>query len=193
MGKNDVRENIIHIAQDIFGHFGFKKTTMDEIAEASHKAKSSVYHYFKSKEEIFKIIVEREGETLRNVLKQELAKAKDPQEKIRLYVLTRMREINRTVNYYNAVMDVYLEQYAFIERVREDHDKLETSIIREILKEGIDKGIFRENIDIDALAHVFLVGLKGLEYEWMKAKDLSSIEKTINDLTGYILDGIVKR
>jgi hypothetical protein len=104
-----------------------------------------------------------------------------------------MREINRTVNYYNAVMDEYLEQYAFIERVRENHDKIEASIIKAILREGIDEGVFRDNIDIDALAHIFVVGLKGLEYEWMKAKDLTSLEKTINDLTGYLLDGIVKR
>ena len=49
----NARELIITVASDIFTRFGFRKTTMDEIASALHKGKSSIYHYFESKEELF--------------------------------------------------------------------------------------------------------------------------------------------
>jgi len=43
--EKDVREIIIEAARGIFARFGFRKTTMDEIAQLAHKAKSSIYHY----------------------------------------------------------------------------------------------------------------------------------------------------
>jgi AcrR family transcriptional regulator len=191
--KVDVRETIIKVAQDVFAKFGFRKTTMDEIAEAARKAKSSVYHYFESKEEIFKTIVEREGETLGNCLIEIVSRVNSPEEKIRLYVLTRMKEIHRLLNFYSAIKDDYLDHYAFIEKIRSEHDKKEKQIISGMLKEGIEKGVFDPNIDIESLAHSLVIALKGFEHEWIRAKDISNLEKTLSDLVGYLMNGIVKK
>ena len=43
--KSEVRAEIIHVARKIFTRYGFKKTTMEEIAAASRKGKSSIYYY----------------------------------------------------------------------------------------------------------------------------------------------------
>ena len=191
--KGDVKETIIKVAQNVFSRFGFKKTTMDEIAEAARKAKSSVYHYFKSKEEIFNIIVEREAKFLNSEIVRVVEKVDDPREKIRVYVLVRMKEINRLINYYSAIKDEYLEHYAFIEKIRTNHDIGEVLMIKSILQDGVDKGVFAEIENIDSLAKVFVVALKGLEHEWVKAAEFSDIEKTTNNLINYLLYGIVKR
>ncbi len=191
--KGDVKETIIKVAQNVFSRFGFKKTTMDEIAEAARKAKSSVYHYFKSKEEIFNIIVEREAKFLNSEIVRAVEKVDDPREKMRVYVLVRMKEINRLINYYSAIKDEYLEHYAFIEKIRANHDIGEVLMIKSILQDGVEKGVFAEIENIDSLAKVFVVALKGLEHEWVKAKDFSEIEKTTNNLVNYLLYGIVKR
>ncbi|MBN2535129.1 MAG: helix-turn-helix transcriptional regulator [Spirochaetales bacterium] len=58
--EKDIKELIIDSARKIFARFGFKKTTVDEIANSIHKGKSSIYHYFKSKEEIFKDVIKKE-------------------------------------------------------------------------------------------------------------------------------------
>ena len=49
--KKDLnRETILKIAQEIFSKYGYKKTTLDDIANAVRKGKSSLYYYFKSSE-----------------------------------------------------------------------------------------------------------------------------------------------
>lgn len=63
--KDQVRNNIIRAAGTIFSKFGFRKTTMDEIARAAGKGKSSIYYYFSSKEEIFEAVVVKEARTLK--------------------------------------------------------------------------------------------------------------------------------
>ncbi|MCK4799032.1 MAG: TetR/AcrR family transcriptional regulator, partial [Spirochaetes bacterium] len=46
------REEIIRKAEPIFAKYGFKKSTMDNIAENINLKKSTLYYYFKNKEEI---------------------------------------------------------------------------------------------------------------------------------------------
>ena len=66
----DIKNRIIEVAQDIFKKYGFRKSTMDEIAEAAGKGKSTLYHYFKSKEEVFAAVIEKES----NIMFKELIK-----------------------------------------------------------------------------------------------------------------------
>ena len=58
VNKEEYRKKIIVVSGQIFSRYGFKKTTMEDVARASGKGKSSIYYYFKSKEDIFKNVLE---------------------------------------------------------------------------------------------------------------------------------------
>jgi len=66
INKEEYRKRIITTAGEIFSRYGFKKTTMDEIANGLKMGKSSIYYYFASKEEIFEAVVLNEANILRN-------------------------------------------------------------------------------------------------------------------------------
>ncbi len=51
------RDNIIAAAKELFDTKGIEKTTMDDIAELADYSKSTIYAYFKSKEDIYNSIV----------------------------------------------------------------------------------------------------------------------------------------
>ena len=51
--KNKNRDAIIETARQVFKKYGYDKTLMEHIAKAAGKGKSSIYYYFKSKEQIF--------------------------------------------------------------------------------------------------------------------------------------------
>lgn len=190
--EKDVREIIIEVAQHIFGRFGFRKTTIDEIAKATHKAKSSIYHYFKSKEEIFQAIVEKESQQLKAEIKKAISQENTPQKKLHAYVITRMYAVQRLVNFYSALKDEYFEHYGFIEKLRIKHDKEEIKIIKEILKEGIEQAIFSIK-DLEITTFAIITALKGLEYSWAIGSNISKIEKNIDNLLEILFNGIVRR
>ena len=190
--KTDVKEVITTAASDIFAKFGFKKTTMDEIAEAAHKAKSSIYYYFKSKEEIFRRIIEKESEILKEEINRAINQEKTPQKRLRAYTITRTRGLNRLANFYSALKDEYFEHYAFIEKIRKEYDKDELRVIKEILKNGVDDGTFSIK-DLDVTAFVLITALKGLEYTWAVEADMSKIEKNIDNLLEVLFNGIAKK
>lgn len=190
--EKDTREFIIDSARKIFSRFGFKKTTMDEIARATRKGKSSLYYYFKSKEEVFQAVVEKEAVELKAELIGAINRETMPQKKLRAYIITRMRLFNRLANLYNAFKDDYLESYGFIEKLRVNYDQYESDMFKKILKEGVERGVFLIN-NLDLTAYAMVIACKGLEYHWALEQDSDKIETGIDSLLEVFFNGILKK
>jgi AcrR family transcriptional regulator len=124
--RKGIRENIIKTSSKIFAKYGFRKTTMNDIAKEMEMGKSSLYYYFKSKEKVFEAVVLSEAEILRTVLEKDIInKDIEHLEKIRRYVITRMQYLNNLVNFYSTLKNDYLGNIAFTERIRTRYDKEE--------------------------------------------------------------------
>ena len=190
--QENIREIIINVARNIFAKFGFRKTTMEEIAQAARKGKSSIYHYFNSKEEIFNAVVEKEAGALHIALSEAINTSSTPEEKLKAYIQTRMDTISKLANLYSALKDEYLDHFSFIEKIRSHFDQKEIKIIKEILVEGINKGNFIIE-DLETTAYGIITALKGLEYPIFVKKEYVDIEKKFNGLLNILFYGIVKR
>lgn len=136
VNKEEYRKKIIVTSGRIFSRYGYKKTTMDEIAAELKMGKSSVYYYFKSKEEIFEAVVLYEANVLRNELTKAIKSVDSPVGKMRNYVFVRMKTFEKLSNYYNAIFDKNLAHFNFIEMIREKYDREELAILRLIIYDG---------------------------------------------------------
>ena len=153
INKEEFRRKVIITAGKIFSRYGFKKTTMDEIAKALKMGKSSIYYYFESKEEIFEAVVLMEANILRNELTTAIKSVDSPIDKMKNYVFVRMKSFEKLSNYYNAIFDKNLDHFDFIEHIREKYDREELAILRLILYHGARKKVFNvENSEYTALA-----------------------------------------
>jgi AcrR family transcriptional regulator len=188
----EVRESIVEAARAIFARYGFRKATMDDIAQAAHKGKSSLYHYFESKDDVFRAVVEKEGNILESEMGHALEKENTPQAKLVTYTIKRMEILNRVANFYSAFQDDYLENYGFIQKIRKKYDEWELDTIKKILQEGIDNDIFRIK-DLQLSAYAIVTTMKGFEYHWAMQKDTSELKSGINSLFEILFNGILKR
>ncbi len=187
----DERDKIIQSAQELFARYGFKKTTMDDIAKKSKKGKSTLYYYFKSKEEILKAIVDIEAGELKSKLEMALKESNSPQKELKNYIITRMKSMKALSNLYVAFKDEYLEMYDFINQVRKAYDDYEISVFENILKKGVNEGIFDVK-DVHLTAYVMAMTTKGIEYKFATEDDLE-IEKNVEMLVNILFNGIVKK
>jgi len=190
--KSEKKGIITRVAQKIFSRYGLIKTTVDEIARAARMGKASLYHYFKSKEDIFREVVEKENMLLTEKIQEAINKEDLPQKKIRAYIITRMKYLNELANIHSALKDDYLEHYAFIEKIRKRNFQEEIETIKNILKEGTKKGIFKVR-DIELTSFAIISALKGLEYPWSVETPMPEVEKSIDKLLEILFNGIVKR
>ncbi len=174
-------QKIVETARGIFSRLGFKKTTMDDIARAVFKAKSSLYHYFKSKDEIFRAVVEKEAQILKEEIEQALAVEESPINKLKAYAKSRMRALHRLANFYLAFREEYLESYGFIQKIRQDYDQYEIKTIKNILQEGVKTGVFDVK-ELDLTSEAIITAIKGYEYVWAVSQDVNKIESEIDRL-----------
>lgn len=188
----EVREGIINAAREVFAHYGFRKTTMDDIAQAARKGKSSLYHYFESKDDVFRAVVEKEGNILEREIERALEKENTPQAKLMTYTIKRMEILNRVANFYSAFQDDYFENYGFIQKLRKKYDEWELNTIKRILQEGVDKKLFSIK-DPELSAYAIVTTMKGLEYHWAMQKDTSKLKSGINSLFEILFNGIMRR
>jgi len=189
---NPKKQIITMVAQNIFSKHGLLKTTVDEIAKAARMGKASLYHYFQSKEEIFKEVVEQENRFLKEKIREAVNRENTPQKKMKIYILKKMEYLNELANIHSALKDDYLENYAFIEKIREKNSREELFTIREILQDGEDNGIF-EIDDIELTAFAITSALKGLEFPWSINISYPEIESNINKLLEILFHGIEKK
>lgn len=191
LDKDEVKEAIVNVARHIFSRFGFKKTTMDEIALASRKGKSSIYYYFASKEEIFQAVVEKEAE----ILKQELIKATketdSPAQKLKMHVLIRMRTMEKLANFYSAIKDDYLGHLDFIEKIRKKYDQEEIQMMENILADGVKNGIF-EIEDTSLAAIAIVTAMKGMEIPLFWGVEGKDLESRLDHLIHILFHGVMK-
>jgi AcrR family transcriptional regulator len=192
VNKEEFRRKVIISSAHIFSHYGFKKTTMDEIARSLKIGKSSVYYYFKSKEEIFEAVVLHEANILRNELTTAIKSGETPVDKMRNYVFVRMKAFEKLSNYYNAIFDKNLDHFDFIETIRAKYDREELAILRLIIYHGVREKIFNvANSEYTAMA--VQTTLKGLEVPLFWKKRELNIEDRLNGILDVLFNGIVRK
>jgi AcrR family transcriptional regulator len=190
--KPDIRDQILDSASSIFSRFGFKKTTMDEIARHMRKGKSSIYYYFTSKEEIYEAVIEKEAEQLRREVIRAISLASEPQEKLKAYILARMKTFRKLSNFYDALRNEYLSHLDSVEKIRRKYDREEIHILQDLLQEGIDRKAF--NIKDPELAAIAIVtALKGLEVPMFWSENRTYAEDRMEELINILFYGLIKR
>ncbi|MGB9746498.1 MAG: TetR/AcrR family transcriptional regulator [Bacteroidales bacterium] len=188
----EIRDQIVETASRIFSKYGFRKTTMDEIARVMGKGKSSIYYYFKNKEEIYEAVIDHETEILRRELIKAISQASTPQEKLRRFVEVRMRIFNKLSNVYDAIRTEVVAHLASIEKFRQKYDREEIHMLQDILQEGVDKGDFRIE-DTLLTATAIVTALKGLEVPLFWSGTRKDTEERMSDLLDVLFYGILNR
>jgi len=188
---NITKEKIIETAAEIFSHAGFKKTTMEEIAQALNRAKSSIYYYFSSKQDIYVSILENEQQQMNEALERCIEKEEHPLEKLRAYIKTRLRFLEVKRNFRIAMEDNSMAGYRFIQILRKKQTNQEINVIKNILISGVKEDkLSVDNIDSTASTILFSVkGLESLQGFYEKVRD---IWESIDTYLDILFKGISK-
>ncbi|WP_161952443.1 MULTISPECIES: TetR/AcrR family transcriptional regulator [unclassified Ensifer] len=57
------RHHILNAAVEVFSRFGYRKTSMQDVADAAGMSRAALYLYFKNKDDLFRVLMERHHAT----------------------------------------------------------------------------------------------------------------------------------
>lgn len=192
-GNDEVREQVVQAARQIFARYGYKKTALDDIAREAKKGKSTIYYYFKSKDDIFKAVIDAEAEIRSRAIEEQISQIGDPKLKLKTYIYIRMRTLRMVVNYYEAIKNDLLDQLYFVDNLRTEHFEAEIELIRKMFLQGIEMGEYTiQNPELTAKTVV--TALHGFEVPLI-LKNLSDeeLQKAIDEMLNILFYGIVRK
>ncbi len=200
---------ILNAAESVFARKGFSYATMDDIAGEAQFSKATIYHYFKSKKEIFfeimlKSLDEMNGE-LKSIKKKKTGAGK------------RLKEIVRfTFNFFERKENIYriflMERefmqkfFSFMEEKQKPASsnkdleyiknynikkKVLVNVLQQILAEGMKSGEFRK-MDATDTATAFTSLVHGFYFTRFWREKKYDLEECTNLIHSIFLGGIKK-
>ena len=196
MTKHVKRSNIrntkyllVESARTLFAKFGFKRTTVSDIAVSASVVKGAFYHYFNSKDEILEYVVSDELESAWAETQKAINALESPKDKFETFVFVSMREVRMRANAYAVLCNEFGTAPA-LERIRVRTANRWTSAIADILNLGIKNGSFKK-VEVEDTANTLslLLGSALISQVTVGGSD-SEFERKLSILVRILTDGI---
>lgn len=154
--KDEAKEQaILDAARGLFLHYGFKKTSVDDIAREAGIAKGTVYLYFKNKQEILGRLGVAYLERSKVDLIERLAREPDHRQRLKMVLRLRAEEIFKFVRLHPHAIDLILNlSQEEGERVGAGQFYREyMQLIKQVIEDGQAAGVFRAVPELDAYVY----------------------------------------
>lgn len=178
MVVSKTRAKLVDVARQLFAKMGVENTTMNDIALASKKGRRTLYTYFKSKEEIYLAVVQAELEILSDMMKRVAEKDISPDQKLIEMIYTRLDAVKEAVYRNGTLKAEFFRDIWRVEAARKQFDERELQMIKQILQEGQDKGVFNINY-IDMTAEIVHYSVKGIEVPYIRGQIGADLEDEV--------------
>ena len=171
--KEDLmQQQILAAAKRLFQVYGFAKVTMDDVAKAIGKGRSSLYYYYKSKEEIFDAVVQIEVREMLATMSLATSQASGLEQKLRAFFLTKI-EVLRERRAFFKTLDLGMDADAlsnFNKAKMAIHNLIvrkESALLETLLTDSMNKGELRkmQAPELEMLIMVLLSSLRGIKRE----------------------------
>lgn len=155
---HSVRDQVVEAATEHFGHFGYEKTTVSELAKSIGFSKSYIYKFFDSKQAIGEVICSNRLAMIMAIVHSAITDAPSASEKLRR-LFRALTEAGSDLFFHDrklydiaavAARDKWPSAEAHEERLRK--------LIEQIIVEGRQAGEFERKTPLDEAAHaIYLV------------------------------------
>jgi len=162
LALSKTKRDLIDVARQLFAKKGVENTTMNDIAEASQRGRRTLYTYFRSKQDIYKAVIESELNGLYAKLEEVIKREVAADEKLLLLAFTRLNAIKEVVTRNGTLRADFFRDIWQVENVRKEFDKNEIHYLESILQDGVDKEVF-QIADVRKTAEILHYAFKGLE------------------------------
>jgi AcrR family transcriptional regulator len=183
------RAAIAKTAAELFDKRGYNSTSMEDIADSVGLRKPSLYHYFKSKDEILFYV---HNEMIDLILGRHERRMAEGVESRAVALRSLMRDVIELMETHPGHLRIFFEHH------RELPDKHQSIIrtkrnqfrnhVSDVLRQGIEDGEFRD-IDVD-LTTLAVLGVSNWTYQWLHPSGAHEVEQVIDHFWDLIMRGI---
>lgn len=192
----EVREAILDATDRFLARYGYKKMTIDDLAQEVGIGKGSIYLHFMSKEEIVLSHIDRIIERLKEELNRIVAENISPEEKLQKMLVTRVLfRFDSVQHYTQSLNDLLAAVRPKLLSRRKHYFAEEAEIFASVIEEGNESDVFESENPLET-AKTFLLATNSLLPFSLTAQELGErveIEEKAQRIADLLLKGLVCR
>lgn len=174
--REDIRDLILDATDRLLARHGYKKMTMEDLAQEVGIGKGTIYLHFPSKEEVVLSHVDRIVERLKSQLSTIARRETSPATRLREMLLARVLfRFDSVQHYTESLSDLLAALRPGLLTRRRRHFEEESQIIADVLREGRREGLF-ELRDAASTARTMLTATNALLPYSLSARELGKRE-----------------
>lgn len=194
--REEIRDVILDAADRLLARYGYKKMTVEDLAQEVGIGKGTIYLHFPSKEEVVLSHIDRIVERLK-VRLLEIARApQTPAERLRRMLIERVLfRFDSVQHYTESLSDLLAALRPGLLARRARHFEEEARIIADVLHEGRRSGVF-DFKNAHATARTLLLATNALLPYSLSARELgerADVEAEISRIVQLLLRGLLHR
>lgn len=184
-----MQQQILQAAQQLFQKHGYQKVTMDDVAKAIGKGRSSLYYYYKNKDEVFDAVIDREIVEIISEIARMVALAVSVEQKLRAFGITKTKIARKRKVFFDALEtgmnSEEISQYAQRKLVAQKKIRKEEAAL---LNQILDKAAHKKEIQApdpkrqEIIIFVFMSSLRGLKREMALENNYTRMESSVEML-----------
>lgn len=184
------RDELLSLAAVMMAERGLRATTVRDIADAAGILSGSLYHHFKSKEEMVDEVLRGFLDWLFDTYQQIIDTETDPMERLKGLFLASFEAIEHR----HAQVVIYQDEakrlasqprFAYLEARNREQRKMWV----DVLNQGIEEGCFRPDIDVD-LVYRFIRDTTWVSVRWYQPGGPLTAEQVGQQYLSIVLGGI---
>ena len=193
--REEVREAILDATDRLLARYGYKKMTIEDVAQEVGIGKGTIYLHFSSKEEVALSHIDRIVERLRERLRAIAQMDAPPAERLRRMLIERVVfRFDSVQHYTQSLNDLLAALRPRLLARRESYFAEEAQLFSEVLSEGKRLKMFTFD-DALATAELFLMASNSLLPYSLSTRELGEredIKDKIERLADLLLAGVRK-
>lgn len=183
------RAAILNAAKKCFGKNGISGTTMDQIAHQADIARATLFNYFPSKGDIVAALVEDLDEAFYADINYLRRKPMSLRSRIEALFRRTGHAVEGSAPYIRTIVGA--SELGWNENTGFSRFRRMTSVLQEMLEDGLSTGELREDIDIHILAEVVTSSLVGIIHNW-RMDESYPVSKHMAETGRFLASMVVK-
>jgi TetR/AcrR family fatty acid metabolism transcriptional regulator len=191
MSKKTIRRQaIIQAAIEVFSKKDFKSASISEIAQKASVANGTIYQYFKNKEDLFFAIPIEKTIEFRSHLELHLEGISGAFNKLRKFVWYFLYFFKTNPGYGRILMLEMRVSKSFVQTETYDFLKQSVSQIIDIIIEGQNEGVIRQDTDVYILRHLVLGIVEHMVSRWLLKGEKYDLLEHHEEVSRILIDGL---
>ncbi|MBJ7462084.1 MAG: TetR family transcriptional regulator [Mycolicibacterium sp.] len=187
------RDELLQLAATMFADRGLKSTTVRDIADSAGILSGSLYHHFKSKEQMVEEVLKDFLDWLFERYQEIVAGESTPLDRVKGLFMASFEAIEhrhaQVVIYQDEAKRLSaLPQFAFVD----DRNREQRKMWVDLLHEGIADGSFRPDLDVD-LVYRFIRDTTWVSVRWYQPGGPLTAEEVGRQYLAIVLGGITDK